>query len=159
MGKHTEFIARGLIVDAGRVLLCRNIEGGYYFLPGGHIEFGERASDAVAREIMEEAGLKANVGPLLLAIEATFVQKGKDRHEFTLVFHVEQLADPKAPADVSDTATLPAVRSLEEQIDFEWIELAALPETDLRPLGIKAWLVAGGDDAQGATWVSGIRES
>eukprot|EP00913_Durusdinium_trenchii_P005847 g5459.t1 len=152
MGKHTEFIARGLIVDAGRVLLCRAIEGGYSYLPGGHIEFGERASDALAREIMEETGLKASVGRLLLAIEATFVQKGKDRHELSLVFHVEQIADPNEPGEAPGAPTLPEVRSLEDQIEFEWVELAALPETDVRPLGIKAWLVAGGGDEDGAAW-------
>ncbi len=149
MGRtHTEFIARGLIVDAGRVLLCRDIQGGYYYLPGGHIDFAERASDALAREIMEEAGLKAIVGRLLLAIEATFVQKGKDRHELSLVFHVEQIADPN---ETADEATLPEVRSLEDQIEFAWVELAALPETDLRPLWVKAWLAACSADAHAAT--------
>lgn len=151
--KHTELIARGLILDGSRVLLCQDVKHGYYYLPGGHIEFGERAVDALAREIMEEAGLKSRVGRLLLAIESTFVQKGKDRHELSLMFHVEHITDPEDP-EGADGGGLPEVRSLEDQITFEWVELAALPETDLRPLGIKAWLLAGGESGEGATWIS-----
>ena len=155
-GKHTELIARGLILDGSRVLLCQDVKHGYYYLPGGHIEFGERGADALARELMEEAGLKSSVGRLLLAIESTFVQKGKDRHELSLMFHVEHIADPDHPA-ADAGGGLPEVRSLEDQIAFEWVEIAALPETDLRPLGIKAWIVAGGGESgEGATWVSTI---
>jgi len=154
--KHTELIARGLILDGGRVLACKDTRGDYFYLPGGHIEFGESAADALAREIDEEAGLKAKVGRLLMVFEQAFEQKGKPHHELCLMFHVEHLADPDQPVDPSRAPTLPEVRSREEKLDFEWIELAALPETDLRPIEIKAWLVVGGGDAEGVLWISGF---
>lgn len=156
--KHTEVIARGLILEGGRVLLCRNVKGGYHYLPGGHIEFGEAATQALKREIMEEAGLTARVGPPLLVFEQAFEQKGKPHHELTVVFHVEQLADPEegqAAADAPPAGGLPEVRSREDKIAFDWVELAALPETDLRPLEMKAWLMAGGDGGA-LTWLSGF---
>lgn len=51
----------GAIIErAGKILLTkRNIEPfkGRWCLPGGHIEFFERAKDAVTREVKEETGL------------------------------------------------------------------------------------------------------
>ncbi len=52
-----EVIARGLCIRDGKVLLCRHIKQAYNYLPGGHVEFGESATDALAREMMEEAGV------------------------------------------------------------------------------------------------------
>ena len=37
-----ETIARGVCVVGGRVLLCRAKGGSSTYLPGGHIEFGEK---------------------------------------------------------------------------------------------------------------------
>lgn len=49
-----------VIEKDGKVLLVkRNTEpfNGYWTLPGGHIDFGERAEQAVIREVKEETGL------------------------------------------------------------------------------------------------------
>lgn len=40
-----------------KVLLAQAIGEKNTFLPGGHIEFGESAKDALVREIEEELGL------------------------------------------------------------------------------------------------------
>ena len=56
------------IVRDGRLLLVRRRkppEAGCWSLPGGKVEFLERAQDAAAREIAEEVGLALTVGPLL----------------------------------------------------------------------------------------------
>ena len=57
-----ENIARGVCVVDGRVLLCRPKKGGYTYLPGGHIEFGETSRAALVREMKEETGLDATAG-------------------------------------------------------------------------------------------------
>jgi len=82
-------ISRGLMVAEGHVLLCRSLKGGYSYLPGGHVEWGEPAATALAREFAEETGLQVNVGGLLAVSENAFIQNGKRRHELNLVFHVE----------------------------------------------------------------------
>lgn len=141
-----EVIARGVFVRDSRVLVCRNVAGGYAYLPGGHVEFGEPAAHALAREFEEEAGVAARVGPLLLTTEQTFAGPKRAHHEVNLVFLVEHLA-------AADGSPAGEVRSAEPDIAFEFVELAALPQTDLRPAGIRAWLMADGE-AGGPAWVS-----
>ncbi len=138
-----EIIARGALLRDGRVLLCRNVKHRYYYLPGGHVEFGEHASRAVVREFSEETGLEVSASRCVLVSEGIFRQGRRDRHELNLVFHVEH------PAMSSI-----AVKSLEPKIAFEWVELAAVTDLDVRPEAIKAWLAAGAPVAQdGAEWV------
>lgn len=145
----TEIIARGLLTHNGRVLLCKNRKHGYFYLPGGHVEFAEPARDALVREMMEECAQAVKVGPLLLSCEVSFQRKNRVQHEISLVFHMEQLGGTTTPPSF--------VQSIEDQIGFEWIELAQLIETDLRPEPLKAWLMsAGGVDPSHGPFVSGM---
>lgn len=144
-----EIIARGLATRGSRVLLCRNRKHDYTYLPGGHVEPGETAAQALAREFAEETGLRVGVGGFLFALENLFEQRSKPRHEYTLVFHVEH---PEGPWPET-------VTSREDKIAFEWADIAALPESGLLPPAILAWLVSGGPDTPGQSpWVSTTRE-
>ena len=167
--KHTEFIARALILHHSHVLMCRSIAGNYLYLPGGHINFAEPAQIALIRELQEEAGIEIAVGPLLLTAEATFNDGTSDHHELSLIFraelpdqlfHVEQLgsagADPEssAPESVGEESPgdsgggvgdqLPEIVSAEDHIEFVWVDLAAMTDLDIRSPEIKAWLMLGG---------------
>ena len=54
----------GLVVDQqGRVLLVRHTYKRGWYLPGGGIKRGESSSSALARELKEETGIAAQVGP------------------------------------------------------------------------------------------------
>jgi ADP-ribose pyrophosphatase YjhB (NUDIX family) len=173
MPKHAgtiEILARGLLIRSGRVLLCRNVDRGYFYLPGGHVEFGEPAHAALEREFLEETGRTVRAGVCLLASEHAFRQGKKDRHELNLVFHVEHV-EPEAPARKGGRAArarkkgspaprskkaagggvfhvehpdLPRFRSLEKGIAFDWVDLAAIVDLDLRPTALRAWLASGG---------------
>ena len=48
-----ELIARGIIINDGKILLCDNLKKGYYFLPGGQIEEGEDIETALKREMLK----------------------------------------------------------------------------------------------------------
>lgn len=61
----------------------------YYFFPGGHINFGEGAKKALAREIKEELGLTIKNCFFIGASEHQFVEDSKKHHEINLVFEVK----------------------------------------------------------------------
>ncbi len=58
----------GILVKDNKILLVRHEkrEKSYWLLPGGGVEMGESAGEALVREFMEEVGLKIEVGPLVL---------------------------------------------------------------------------------------------
>jgi len=140
-----EIIARAVILRGGKVLLCGPKDGDYLYLPGGHVEAGERASDAAARELREELGAEVRVGSLMLVHEHSFTDgKGRRHHEVNLVFHVEQ-----ATLEGEDIPDEPEAR--EPDLRFVWVDLAALPETDLLPRAMGAWLLTGGSTGEAPT--------
>ena len=132
-----ESIARCVIVRDNAVLLCGAVIEGkaaYWYLPGGHIEVGETARDAVAREMVEEAGIDVSVGQCVLVSENHFSQlKAKTgtlvrRHEYTFVFMAE--------------APTAQIVSQEPDIRFAWVDLDQIRATELRPASHRAWLAA-----------------
>jgi 8-oxo-dGTP diphosphatase len=143
-----ELVARGVLITDSRVLLCRNIKHGYYFLPGGHVEFGEPAASALARELLEECGVSISVGACVLVTEGSFVAGRRPHHEVNIVFHVKQDGDVGA-----------VITSREPAISFEWADLVSVQDMDIRPLAVRAWLASGGFQSAkqtGAVWVSEI---
>jgi len=125
-GLTIEVIARGVARAGGCVLLCRNKKHGHCYLPGGHVEFGEPAAASLVREFEEECGLAVKVGEFCFAHEQVFRQRGKLRHEVSLVFHVELTGE-----HAGDTPK--PVPSLEDHIEFIWQPLAALGEVEFLP--------------------------
>ncbi len=139
-----ELIARGLLQLGSEILLCRNLKHGYYYLPGGKVEFGESSAQACEREFEEENGLIVSAKAPLLVAEATFEQRGRQRHEVSIVFHVEHTpAEPVSPEELREAG----VRSREAKIGFEWADLAVVADLDLRPALIRAWLASGGESS------------
>jgi ADP-ribose pyrophosphatase YjhB (NUDIX family) len=60
------------IVRENRLLLVKRRkppEAGFWSLPGGKVEFLERAEQAVIREIAEEIGVSIALGPLICLIQ------------------------------------------------------------------------------------------
>lgn len=123
-----ELLVRGVLVQNGHLLVCRNRRKGNVYLPGGHIEWGETATQALRREMREELGQGVRVGRFLGGCEYTFME---DRHriwEINLCFamYAPRLRAPKAP------------RSAEGKIEFFWIPLRRVPHSELLPNILRA---------------------
>jgi 8-oxo-dGTP pyrophosphatase MutT (NUDIX family) len=76
--------------NAGRVLVERGYdrvsESRFYRAIGGHIDFGERAAQTVAREWREEYGLTLQDVRLLGVLENLFTYEGRPGHEIVFAF-------------------------------------------------------------------------
>ena len=70
-----------VVNESGEVLIVRSHKwGDKYTVPGGHIELGERAEDAIRREVKEETGLEAEPVELLIVQQAIY-PKDFHKHE------------------------------------------------------------------------------
>lgn len=122
-------IVRALIVHLGHILLLRptsnnkEFSGHLSFLPGGHVEAGEAATECLKRELREELGVGFSIGECLGALECSWERKGILYHELNLVFLVsgESLPLDEAPP------------SMEKHIQFYWHKLSSLEEANLLP--------------------------
>lgn len=79
---YPEATVGALIVNgSGEVLIVRSKKwGDKYTVPGGHIELGERAEDAIVREVREETGLDS-VPVELLIVQQAIYPKDYHKHE------------------------------------------------------------------------------
>jgi 8-oxo-dGTP diphosphatase len=133
--------ASAAIFRGREVLLVERGKGalkGYWSLPGGHIEPGERARAAALRETHEETGIEAELGGLVDVHEVLL--GGGDRaliaHYLIAVFFGRWVAGtPRAGGDAAATRFVP----------LEDIEGLRLTEGAL-PLIRRAWEMSGAQD-------------
>lgn len=125
-----ELIVRAICVQKNTLLLCKTKNTDWYFFPGGHIEFAEPAKVALARELKEELGVKADVQDFLGAAENTYIRDGQTLHELNLAF----------ACNVPGTA----LQSKEDHIEFFWIPLNEMKNISVRPeyflKAVLAWI-------------------
>ena len=66
--------------DHSEVLVQCDLSKTFYRFPGGSIEFGETATEAIMRELMEEYDLKIYVQELAVVNEAIFERSKEKEH-------------------------------------------------------------------------------
>ena len=65
--------AAAIIVENGCVLLATNDRVDYYYSVGGGVQMGEKAEDAVIREVFEETGVHYEIDRLAVIHENFFI--------------------------------------------------------------------------------------
>lgn len=78
--------AAAVIIKDDSVLMVTNDNVDYYYSIGGAVHLGEKAEDAVLREVYEESGLKCRVEKLLFINENFFNENGFESHEINLYY-------------------------------------------------------------------------
>lgn len=110
------------LYEDGKLLLVEHCKGDrkYWLLPGGGLEWGEGLREAAYRELLEETGVEARIGHLLMASET--VSPDGSRHLIHLVFSGRRIS--------TGTVTTPE----EERItDVRWIPLEEVPKLTFHP--------------------------
>jgi ADP-ribose pyrophosphatase YjhB (NUDIX family) len=119
-------VSRAVIMDKDHILVCKtcDLPVPFYFLPGGHVEHGESAEQAILRELLEETGKKFNVKRFLGCLEYSFEPGYSSichNHEYNFIFEVD------TPLKFGDS--LP---KLEAHIELMWLPLSTIGNIDFR---------------------------
>ena len=86
---------RAAVIDKqGHVLLVRHTYGGGWHFPGGGIEVGETALDALRRELYEEARVELTGEPQLVGMFQNTTTTMRD-HEAFYVVNAFRIVEPK----------------------------------------------------------------
>jgi ADP-ribose pyrophosphatase YjhB (NUDIX family) len=107
----------GVIIDQGRALLIRRGSEplrGEWSIPGGTLELGETLEEGVARELLEETGIKVRVIDLIEVFDRIYGDDGtiaartekKPRFHYVIVDYLcERISgEPRAGSDVTSVA-------------------------------------------------------
>lgn len=126
--------ACAMIVDCRRILAMRDERSPYFYLPGGRVQVGETAEEAVLREVREELGVDARIARPLWLNQAFFTEDvdGLNYHELCVYFLM----------DVSETGLLrrgDAFEHLEgvRRHRFEWLAFERLRDEYFYPIFLK----------------------
>ncbi len=111
-----------LIFEGDRILLVQRGKeplAGYWSLPGGGVETGERLEDAIAREVFEETGLTIRADSLATVFERVMRdESGNCEYHYVLIdFYCTIIGGKPRPGDDSN--------------DVRWFEISELEGLDL----------------------------
>ena len=83
---------RALIISDGKLLVFKHRPtSDSYALPGGHLEPGETLEEGMAREILEETGIRAAVGKLVAVYQ--LLKPEKNIHSLEFFFQIKNSQD------------------------------------------------------------------
>lgn len=128
--------ANGIIINNGKVLLCKIKQNTFWCLPGGHIHLMEDSKTAVLREISEEVCIDFEDAKLCTVMENFFISRtGKEYHEIDFFYLMSGGEIP--PEKLVDYDFLENDEGKMVHLYFKWFDLAKLDEFDIRPQDIK----------------------
>lgn len=108
-----------LILDDSRILLVERGKPplvGYWSLPGGLVETGERLEEALAREVFEETGLRVTADSIATVFERIMPdQSGTCEYHYVLIdFYCTVTGGDLRPGDDSKRAEWFEIDSLDD---------------------------------------------
>lgn len=127
---HIHFISRGLLISNDEIILCRSNGADWFFLPGGHVENGESARDALTRELKEEMGNFDFLvtSPIGICENIFKLDENLHQQEINIIFEVK----------INDKIK---IDSLENHIEFKKISRKDFNNYKILPLAIKEGII------------------
>lgn len=140
--KRFEFVVRAIIVNRGKVLLCKLKRARWWFFPGGHVELWESIEQALRRELKEETGVFVKDCWFIGIAENVFVHKGLLSHEINVVFKVD--------------AYQGAPQGLEDHLRWDWVDVKKISSMTILPKVLQRGLLRWFKDGN-VFWESNIK--
>lgn len=102
-----------LLIRDNHLLLVKrkyNPDAGYWSIPGGHLDLGEKVQDAAIREAYEETGFKTEITKLAGIInKIMYDEKGEIEYHYVLInYFVKQIEGDADQPPVADDDALEA---------------------------------------------------
>ena len=107
-----------VIDDKGQILLVKRADNGQWAMPGGALEVGETPAEGVAREALEETGVRCRAVALVGVFDSRLCGTVSRYHLYQFVF----LCDPITPGETVEPSTA------DEVLEVAWFPENALPE-------------------------------
>ncbi len=132
--KKFNYRACGIIISDEKILAMHDERSLYFYLPGGRVELGETAEQAVIREIQEELDITLKISRPLWLNQAFFnddVDK-IDYHELCIYFLMDI-----SNSNILEKGNKFTLKERSRIHTFEWLDFSQLKDEYFYPLFLK----------------------
>lgn len=107
-----EICAGGVVFFQGKIVILQR-KNGVWLMPKGHVDPGETLEEAACREVTEETGLTARIGPKLGETAYSYFEAGKRHNKRVHWFYMEaHSGKPRPEEDIFTSVRLLAGEEL-----------------------------------------------
>jgi len=123
-----------IMISDGKILAMHDERSPYYYLPGGRVEIGETAENAVIREIQEELGITPKIVRPLWLNQAFFTEDVDNMHYHELcIYFLMDIAE----TDLLARGEIFTAHEGQRTHTFEWLAFERLRDEYFYPLFLK----------------------
>ncbi|MGL4336045.1 MAG: NUDIX hydrolase [Turicibacter sp.] len=134
MGRFNYRVA-GLLIHNNKLLVMKDENSPYYYIPGGRVSLNEPSAEAVIREIKEEVEVDVEINRLVWSVENFFVeeQSGDKFHELGFYY----LLNLKNDSLLDKGNEFMMTEGGKHRLEFSWKSLEEIKDLYIYPLFLK----------------------
>lgn len=124
----------GIIINDNKILAMKDERSPYYYLPGGRVMMGERAEDAIVREIKEELEIDSSIIRPLWLNQGFFLEDVEQiRYHELCIYFLMNIED----SDLLKKGEKFCIKEGVHLHEFEWLDFDSLKDLYFYPLFLK----------------------